>query len=40
MHVLVLRVVKPPSLKGKLQWVSSPPHPSEATPEVRDVWAY
>jgi hypothetical protein len=29
-----------PAPKGKLQWVAGPPHPSEATPEVRDVWAY
>jgi hypothetical protein len=29
-----------PAPKGKLQWVAGPPHPFEATPEVRDVWAY
>jgi hypothetical protein len=39
-YVLVLRVAEPPSPKGKLQWVVCPPHPSEATPEIHDVWAY
>jgi hypothetical protein len=38
--MLELRVVERPSPKGKLQWVADPPHLSEATPEVCNVWAY
>jgi hypothetical protein len=38
-HVLVLRALEPPSLKGKLQWGAGPP-PSEATHGIRDIWAY
>jgi hypothetical protein len=39
-HVPVLHVPERPSPKGKLQWVTGPPHPSESTLEVRGVWAY
>jgi hypothetical protein len=39
-HVTVLCVPERPSPKSKLQWVASPPHLSESTPEVHGVWAY
>jgi hypothetical protein len=39
-HVLVLRAPEPPSPKGKLHWGVGPPHPSQATHGIRDVWAY